>query len=200
MTRRASLEILRVPRPPWQRRSGQETVLARFCVLRFETPHCTPNTRTLQQSTPSLHFTREQTDCKKQQRRMAQQNQLLHSMSCKSNSDCHLDRATDRADTALPELPEDDLMTIAGFGVGVTRPRARGTSWMSASSRKSASPFVSARSYSFACTAKQRLCKTQKHPNEATSSPHLALLVCIGFSCPPRRTETRSTTESPSES
>ena len=35
MTRRASLEILRVPGPPWQGRSGQETVLARFLVLRF---------------------------------------------------------------------------------------------------------------------------------------------------------------------
>ena len=35
MTRRASLEILRVPGPPWQRRSGQETVRARFLVLRL---------------------------------------------------------------------------------------------------------------------------------------------------------------------
>ena len=63
-------------------------------------------------------------------------------------ADCHLDRATDRADTAMPELPEDAAIILQGFGVGVTRPRDRGTSWMSASSRKSASLLLSARSYS----------------------------------------------------
>ena len=164
MTRRASLEILRVPGPPWQRRSGQKTVLARVFLF---SGSLASYTQTLQQSTPSLHCTRQQTDCKKQHRRKSkisysirghkqQQFRPMSNSPRDPRANCHLDKATDRADTAMPDLPEDDATIIAGFVVGVTRPRARGTSWMSASSRKSASLLLSARSYSFACTAEPR--------------------------------------------
>ena len=176
MTQRASLEILRVPGPPWQRRSGQETVLARFFVLRFarfmkpriavrthrhynhRSRVCiSPGNKPTARSNKGGWLSREKSKISYSIRgHEHKQFRLMSSSPRNPRANCHLDRATDRADTALPELPEDDAIMIAGFGVGVTRPRARGTSWMSASSRKSASLLLSARSYSFACTAELR--------------------------------------------